>query len=88
MSAADEARERAARLRRVLDECEAILADKDADPERREAAQRWQDRLGGLGPLSEGAYGMGASLAHAPRHTSGGGNAMRAQMVYDGYGDV
>jgi hypothetical protein len=83
------ARERARRLRRVLDECDRVLHDKDATDEQREVAQRWQDRLGSLGPLAESAYSLGVyrPAAGEQRHTSGGGSSWHDDLVYDGWVD-
>ena len=85
MSAADVAR-RAANLRAVLDECERVLGDPTASPERREIAQRWHDRLGGIGSLADNAYGYGLTGGGTERHHNGGGLSLRADAVYDGWG--
>lgn len=87
-TAEQDARERADRLRRVLDECEAILDDKAAEPERREVAARWYARLGGIGRPWENA---GASVAWSGsagghRHTNGGGQSLNQDARYDGWG--
>lgn len=88
ITAGEEARERARRLRRVLVECEAILADPTADPERQEAARRWHNLLGGVGSLADGAYSMmvNAGTYGGQRHTRGGGQSDHLDADYDGWG--
>lgn len=88
-TAEQDARERADRLRRVLDECEAVLADGNAEPERRATAEKWLGRLGGIGSLADNAGSMGryAIPAGSQRHTRGGGQADHQGATYDGWGD-
>ena len=85
-TAEQDARERADRLRRVLDECEAILADESAEPERREVAARWYERLGGIGRPWENAYSLGVFAQGQQRHTNGGGQSLNQDAHYDGWG--
>lgn len=85
MSAGSEAAERARTLRAVLDECERVLADKDADPERRAVAQKWHDRLGGIGRPHENAYHLGGGGGFHVHH-SGGGQFLADDLRYEGWG--
>jgi hypothetical protein len=88
VSAAVEAALQAQRLRKVLAECEAIMGDPNATPERREIAERWYRRLGGVGRPWENAYSFGGSSPAAghQRHTSGGGQSLQVEANYDGWG--
>jgi hypothetical protein len=86
MVSAAEAALRAQRLRTVLDGCEAIMGDPDAEPERREAAERWWRRLGGIGSPADNAYSMGSFVQGNHRHTNGGGQSLKVEADYDGWG--
>lgn len=87
-SAGQDARERAHRLRLVLEECERVMGDPSASPERREVAERWHHRLGGIGSLADNAYHSLASAGTrgAERHTNGGGQSLNLDADYDGWG--
>lgn len=85
MSAATEAAERAARLRTVLAGCQAILADPDASEERKAAANRWLNRLGGTGTPADNAYGTLMSGPSTYVHHTGGNLSLKAEADYDGW---